>query len=227
MYLEKIKKLFSKYLKIERNYMTSVNSATVNSMMTVDISQLSIEDAIYVVNMNRMKNAEDRVTIKMTEAQARNVELANLNSTYAALQNLSSGFPANSSPTTKVDKISGWTDGGYAKEQKSNDVLEDAGLRTSTAGLGLTGNGINSEGKREVESGKQGNGIDSNTTKLQIDNAMTTLKSRIDNLASISQTDMIELLSATGKYTASTDATSGNMKKFQEQNEKIQSNINR
>ena len=70
--------------------MNLVNSAAVNSMMTVDISQLSIEDAIFVVNMNRMQNAEDRVTIKMTAAQARNVELVNLNSAYASLQNLSS-----------------------------------------------------------------------------------------------------------------------------------------
>jgi hypothetical protein len=200
--------------------MTSVNAATASSMKMVDISQLSIEDAIFVVNMNRMQNAEDRVTIKMTEAQARNVELANLNSAYAALQNLSSGFPANSSPTTKVDKISGWADGGYAKEKKSNDVLEAAGLRTSTAGLGLTGNAVNSQG---VSNGPYG--IDSNTTKLQIDNAMTTLKSRIDNLASISQTDMIELQSATGKYTAASDATSSNMKKFQDLIDKIQRNM--
>lgn len=200
--------------------MNSVNSATVNSMMTVDISKLSIEDAIFVVNMNRMQNAEDRVTIKMTAAQARNVELANLNSAYASLQNLSSGFPANSSPTTKAEKISGYATDGYAKERAANDALENAGLITKDASLGLNGVGINGSSQKTGPYA-----INSSTTKLQIDNAMTTLKSKIDNLSSISQTDMIELQSATGKYTAAADATSSNMKKFQDLIDKVQRNM--
>jgi hypothetical protein len=151
----------------------------------------------------------------MAEAQARNLELSLLNTAYAGLQKLSSGMPSGAKPTDKVSSIPGWRNDDFQKEQLANDTLGAAGLLNQNAELGLTGGGRNSDLVRITH------GIDSDTTKLQLDNAMTTLKSRMDNLSSVSQTDMIELQSSVGKYTAAVDTVSTHTKKFQDTNNAV------
>ena len=200
--------------------MNSINTSSVQGMTEVDISKLSIEDAITVVNMFRMQNCEDRVKFKMTEAQVRNVKIANLNTVYADMQNLSGKFKADAGPTSVADDLPGWKDNNYGMEQNTNNALNTAGLLVSPSPIGLKGNCTTSDG-----SVYKSCSVDGQTTKSQIESAVNTLKSMLDNLSSSSQTDMIDLQSLTGKYTASTDATSTNIKKFQDLIDRIQRNM--
>ena len=206
--------------------MNVTSGSGIKNLYDIDISQLSIEDSLTVVNMAKMVNCEARTTAKLSESQEKNKLTAKINTAYASMQNLLLKFDSTANPDTTLSSTKGWSGVAgnlYASEINTNDALKDAGLLVNPSPLGLTGDGLTSNDVNGKEN--TGFSVDGKTTKAQVESALATMKSKLDNLSTISQTDMIELQSLTGKYTAAADYVSGNVKKFQDLNNSIIRNM--
>ena len=203
---------------------TSVNMQNIQSM--------DIETALMMVQSERTKLLDAQLQTQIQEVQNRNEQVAKLNNVLGELNDMMSFYGSDATKTFSQDGASrAFTDNGASYDKfvmgyqaPLNRAIKDAGItdlgfpvETTTWTLDDKGNKMSAPSS----SGSWGG----NTTKAQMETAITKVKGMIDAAGNSQQMDMLRLQSMSNKRNEAFDVMTNFVKKMQESRSSIIGNM--
>lgn len=187
---------------------TSVgNTAGTGSVyLGADVGSLSIEDALILVQMDRVRLCESQLQDQINSIRDKNDQMRKLNDMKGQLLALKSAFADDAKGT---DSLS-----GQDKWKNNTDKIQDTAnsLSDSWSKAGLDPNYVD-----KIKSGS--------LTKGEIDAADQIIKSSVDSLSSSSQMDMVRLQSLNNKRSEAFDTMTNMLKKAADSKSSVVSNF--
>jgi hypothetical protein len=195
----------------------------------IDISQAiasgDIQTLIQMVQGERVRLLDAQLVDQVKAVQARNDQIAKLNNVLSKL----TAFQGAIDGTDAGSKVKDWN---WDKVDKYEIPLNDAIAEAGVTDLGLTGAGRVTPGEgQSIDDGHghvlsgQTNISNGDTTKGQIDAAITKIKGLIDAESNNQQMDMLRLQSLNNKKGESVDILTNTQKKNNDTNTSIIRNI--
>ncbi len=163
-----------------------------------------IESVMVAFVVERAQNMEALVKAKVADMRARN---ANIQELQQAMQTIRSYKPSGDSETTTPDSA----DAEIAKAVNvlaKNGLSVPDGMMTGSVGSAGAYTAVELKGKKE-----------------KFDDMLTNMQSKIDELTSNDQLDMIQLQSMVGKQNNAIEMVSNLVSKFQQLKDKIVGNM--
>jgi len=206
-----------------------MNTPGVGSSLPIDVSQAiasgDIQTLIQMIQGERVKLLDQQLVDQVKAVQSRNDQIAKLNNVLSALTQFQGAIDG----TDQGSKVKDWNWDKVDKyEIPLNDAIKEAGvgdLGFSGAGRVTPGPGESvDDGHGHVVSG-QTNICNGDTTKGQIDAAITKIKGLIDAESNNQQMDMLRLQSLNNKKNESIEILTNTQKKHTDANSNIIRNI--
>jgi hypothetical protein len=175
----------------------------VNGAAGISFSQMQgmdIESMLMAVQGNRANLLEEQLMSEMKNVQAKNEQIAGLNSRLTALTGASQ-LPYTDNKTAPETAL---TSAQRAELNKAKVVAPPA-LTTADTAWNAS--------------------LDKLTTKGELDKAVTELKGQVDSLGSTQQMDMLRLQSLSNKRNEAFDLMTNFMKKFADKRDAIIGNM--
>jgi hypothetical protein len=197
------------------------------SVNGMDLSSMDIETALLAVQSQRTQLLDSQLADQIKAVQARNDQIANLNSVLGELTKVQGKFPQDSATATIKD----WNDDKIQNiEIPFNDAIQKAGITD----LGFTARQgrISTDSTHSKSDGHPGhvlpaatNIFQAGTTKGEVDAAITKIKGMIDTQTNSQQMDMLRLQSLSNKRNESFDVMTNFVKKMQDSRSSIIGNM--
>jgi len=183
------------------------NTAGTGSVyLGTDVGSLSIEDALMLVQMDRVRLCESQLQDQINTIRDKNEQMRKLNDMKSQLLQLKSAFADDAKGTDSLAGQSKWKDNADKIKQTAQS-LSDA---WSKAGLDAS----------YIDKIKNGT-----ITKGEIDAADQIIKSSVDSLSSSSQMDMVRLQSLNNKRSEAFDTMTNMLKKAADSKSSVVSNF--
>jgi len=194
-----------------------MNTSGVGNSLQIDFSQAvasgDIQTLIQMIQGERVRLLDAQLVDQVKAVQARNDQIAKLNNVLSALTKFQGAIKG----TDAGSKVSDWNwDKVDQYEIPLNDAIREAGI----GDLGLTGAGrVTPEPGQSLDDGHghvlqgQTNTSNGDTTKGQIDAAITKIKGLIDAESNNQQMDMLRLQSLNNKKNESVEILTNTQKK--------------
>jgi len=183
------------------------NTAGTGSVyLGADVGSLSIEDALLLVQMDRVRLCESQLQDQINTIRDKNEQMRKLNDMKSQLLQLKSAFADDAKGTDSLSGQSKWKD-NTEKIKQTAQSLSDA---WSKAGLDAS----------YIDKIKNGT-----ITKGEIDAADQIIKSSVDSLSSSSQMDMVRLQSLNNKRSEAFDTMTNMLKKAADSKSSVVSNF--
>jgi len=179
---------------------SSVNpgAGTGNVFLGPDAGSLSIEDALMLVQMDRVRLCD----------RSKNEQMRALNDMKSQLLTLKANFSQDAKETDKLNTKGHWND--EIGERDVKPVAKQLAEAWSKAGLDSS----------YIDKIKNGS-----ITKAEVDAAEQVIKSAVDNLSSSSQMDMVRLQSLNNKRSEAFDTMTNMLKKAADSKSSVVSNF--
>ncbi len=189
---------------------TQVNSAvgTGSVFLGPDVGSLSIEDALLLVQMDRVRLCESQLQDQINSIRDKNEQMRKLNDMKSQLLTLKANFSQDAKETDKLNTKGHWDDDIGRRDVKP--VAQKLAEAWSNAGLDSS----------YVDKIKNGS-----ITKAEVDAADQVIKSAVDNLSSSSQMDMVRLQSLNNKRSEAFDTMTNMLKKAADSKSSVVSNF--
>jgi hypothetical protein len=185
------------------------NSAGVgNVFLGTDVGSLSIEDALLLVQMDRVRLCESQLQDQINTIRNKNEQMRALNDMKSQLLVLKANFSQDAKETDKLNTKGHWNDDIGRRDVKP--VAEKLAEAWQTAGLDAS----------YIDKIKNGS-----ITKAEVDAADQVIKSAVDNLSSSSQMDMVRLQSLNNKRSEAFDTMTNMLKKAADSKSSVVSNF--
>jgi len=185
------------------------NSAGVgNVFLGTDVGSLSIEDALLLVQMDRVRLCESQLQDQINTIRNKNEQMRALNDMKSQLLVLKANFSKDAKETDKLNTKGHWNDDIGNKEVKP--VAEKLAQAWEAAGLDAS----------YIDKIRNGS-----ITKAEVDAAEQVIKSAVDNLSSSSQMDMVRLQSLNNKRSEAFDTMTNMLKKAADSKSSVVSNF--
>jgi hypothetical protein len=186
---------------------------SISASFSQAIASGDIQTAIQLVQSDRVRLLDTQLVDQVKAVQSRNDQIAKLNTVLSSLNTMVaqiSGKDAGDKPADwNADKIKQY-------ELPANDAIKDAGI----SDLGFASkSGQRTPQAGETKDGAEGkivtgtNVISSQTTKGEIEAAITKVKGMIDAESNNQQMDMLRLQSLNNKKSESVEILTGTQKK--------------
>jgi hypothetical protein len=188
----------------------------ISQIDTATIQGMDLETAMMAVQSNRANVLETQLKDQVSAVQAKNEQIAKLNSLMGALNALSAKFPSDAKAGDQLSATKDWNSNDYQAERGINDQLKALGL---TPFPGANGGVGASTSTRYV------GGVHSETTKGEIDGLAQQLKSQTDSLSNTQQMDMLRLQSLSNKRNEAFDIMTNFVKKMADSRSSILGNM--
>lgn len=171
----------------------------IGAVSTPSIQNMDLETAMMAVQSHRANQLEAQLKDQIASVQAKNEQIAKLNTVLGKLNELVAKFP----PDAKADAKAKFTD------------EERAALKSAVDHAGMTEQDLFG-----------GNFLSINAeSKSKFDMAITSLKGSIDSLSNTQQMDMLRLQSLSNKRNEAFDVMTNFLKKMQDNRSAIIGNM--
>lgn len=198
--------------------MTSVNLQGASALSNVNLQGFDLETALMSVQMQRANLLDSQLATQIAAVKARNDKIGQYNNVLSMLTQAQSYYEAGKEGPKATDKAK--IDTNWQKlEYQINTAVKEADI--PTLGLPSDGKGRSAE-STWVEGSNVYNG---NTTRGQLEGAISSLKGQIDALNNSSQTDMLALQSLTNKRNEAFDVMTNFIKKMNDSRASIIGNM--
>jgi hypothetical protein len=181
-------------------------AGTGNVYLGADVGSLSIEDALLLVQMDRVRLCESQLQDQINTIRDKNEQMRNLNDMKSQLLQLKSAFADDAKGTDTLNGQSKWIDNA----DKIRDTAQSLSDAWSKAGLDAS----------YIDKINYGT-----ITKGEIDAADQIIKSSVDSLSSSSQMDMVRLQSLNNKRSEAFDTMTNMLKKAADSKSSVVSNF--
>ena len=206
-----------------------MSTSGVGGSLPIDISQAiasgDIQTLIQMVQGERVKLLDQQLVDQVKAVQARNDQIAKLNNVLSALTKFQGAIEG----TDAGSKVKDWN---WDKVDKYEIPLNDAIKEAGVGDLGFSGaDRVTPEKGQSVDDGHghvvsgQTNISNGDTTKGQIDAAVTKIKGLIDAESNNQQMDMLRLQSLNNKKNESIEILTNTQKKHTDANSNIIRNL--
>lgn len=195
--------------------MSAVGGANVGALNSINVQGMDLETAMMAVQSNRANLLETQLKEQISNVEAKNKQIAKLNSAMAALNGVKGLFGGDSNATTKMMDTQDSKKGGNSlatvqdAQGRANAALVDAGYADMA----------------ELGASVYGNNVQGDTTMGQVDSAIQQLKAQIDSLSNSQQMDMLRLQSLSNKRNEAFDLMTNFIKKMQDSRSSILGNM--
>ena len=173
-----------------------------------DVGSLSIEDALLLVQMDRVRLCESQLQDQINSIRDKNEQMKKLNDMKTQLLVLKNNFNDDAKDTDTLYDKGHWLD--------STGVKDVQPVATSLA-KDWQAAGLDSSYVDKIKSGK--------ITKGEIAAAEQVIKSQVDSLSSSSQMDMVRLQSLNNKRSEAFDTMTNMLKKAADSKSSVVSNF--
>jgi hypothetical protein len=180
----------------------------VGSVAPVYTENLSVDDALILVQMERVKLTESELGDQINAIRARNDRIKSLNDIRAQLQTVKAGFNGNANDTDNASGQQNWNQDDKTLQKaaaKLADMLDAMGIAPDTPNI------------NELRSG--------NFSKSRLDALDGDLKGKIDSETSGSQMDMVRMQSLNNKRSEAFDTMTNMLKKSSDSKSSVVSNM--
>lgn len=190
---------------------SGVGNTLGTSAIATSTASMSIEDAMMLVQMDRVKLCESQLQDQIAGIRDKNEQMKKLNDMKAQLLVLKSNFSADAKDTDTLYNKGHWLDSIGTKDVQP--VAKDLANKWKESGL----EDANPSYSSLISSGK--------ITKAQVDAAEQVIKGQLDSLSSSSQMDMVRLQSLNNKRSEAFDTMTNMLKKAADGKSSVVSNF--
>lgn len=195
----------------------SISQVQPSSDVQMSVEGLDLETALMLVQSERVGLLDKQLKTQMSEVDARNKKVAQLNDVLSDLNQVAAQYPGDADPAGVPKKWGPDKQNEY--EIPLNDAIQSAGITD----LGFSNGGKGQVTGQVIAGGP--NVYNGSVPKGEIDAAISKVKGMIDGLTNTQQLDMLRLQSATSKRNEAFDLMSNVAKKLQENRSSIVSNM--
>ena len=181
-------------------------AGTSSVYLGADVGSLSIEDALLLVQMDRVRLCESQLQDQINAIRDKNDQMRKLNDMKSQLLQLKSAFADDAKGGDPLSNQSNW--------KNSTDKIRDTAQALSDA---WSKAGLDASYVDKIKNGS--------ITKGEIDAADPIIKSSVDSLSSSSQMDMVRLQSLNNKRSEAFDTMTNMLKKAADSKSSVVSNF--
>lgn len=203
----------------------SVTPAAASAIQLNSIQGMDVETALLAVHANRTRLLEAQLMEQVSTVQAKNNQLAKLNTLLGSLNEASAVFSSSAAPGDTLAAQDQWKDNKDSGiERRVNSAYQDAGITPDLSSNAEGGALIGSKSETDIKQRLAG-GMRQETTKAQVDGAIQKVKAQIDGMGNTQQMDMLRLQSLSNKRNESFDVMTNFIKKMQDARSSIIGNM--
>ena len=179
----------------------------VGSVAPVYTENLSVDDALILVQMERVKLTESELSDQINAIRARTDRIKSLNDIRSQLQTAKTAFNGDAKDTDNASGQQNWKNNGSLQTAANNlaNMLDAMGIAPNTPSINELRNG--------------------SFSKSRLDALDTELKGKIDSETSGSQMDMVRMQSLNNKRSEAFDTMTNMLKKSSDSKSSVVSNM--